>query len=72
MNPTLRRILYAVTFETGGILLGGLILGLLEAFGTQIPGIGSEWKDVFSFAVLIAVLVLKPTGLLGKSEQERM
>ena len=55
-----------------GAMLGGLILGLLEAFGTQIPGIGSEWKDVFTFVVLILVLVLKPTGLLGKSEQERM
>jgi branched-chain amino acid transport system permease protein len=55
-----------------GAMLGGLILGLLEAFGTQIPGIGSEWKDVFSFSVLILVLVFKPTGLLGKSEQERM
>lgn len=55
-----------------GAMLGGLVLGLLEAFGTQIPGVGSEWKDVFSFAVLILVLVFKPTGLLGKSEQERM
>jgi branched-chain amino acid transport system permease protein len=55
-----------------GAMLGGLILGLLESFGTQIPGIGSEWKDVFSFSVLILVLVLKPTGLLGQSEQERM
>lgn len=55
-----------------GAMLGGLILGLLESFGTQLPGIGSEWKDVFSFAILILVLVLKPTGLLGKSEQERM
>lgn len=55
-----------------GAMLGGLILGLLESFGTQIPGIGSEWKDVFSFSVLILVLVFKPTGLLGQSEQERM
>jgi branched-chain amino acid transport system permease protein len=55
-----------------GAMLGGLVLGLLEAFGTQIPGIGSEWKDVFSFIVLILVLVFKPTGLLGRSEQERM
>jgi branched-chain amino acid transport system permease protein len=55
-----------------GAMLGGLVLGFLEAFGTQIPGIGSEWKDVFSFSVLILVLVFKPTGLLGKSEQERM
>jgi branched-chain amino acid transport system permease protein len=55
-----------------GAMLGGLVLGLLESFGTQIPGIGSAWKDVFSFAVLILVLVFKPTGLLGQSEQERM
>lgn len=55
-----------------GAMLGGLILGLLEAFGTQLPGVGSEWKDVFSFSVLILVLVFKPTGLLGKPEQERM
>src|SRR3569833_1467404 len=55
-----------------GAMLGGLVLGLLEAFGTTIPGVGSEWKDVFSFTVLILVLVFKPTGLLGKSEQERM
>lgn len=55
-----------------GAMLGGLVLGLLESFGTQIPGVGSAWKDVFSFAVLILVLVFKPTGLLGRSEQERM
>jgi branched-chain amino acid transport system permease protein len=55
-----------------GAMLGGLILGLLESFGTMIPGVGSGWKDVFSFSVLILVLVFKPTGLLGKSEQERM
>ncbi|WP_435105968.1 branched-chain amino acid ABC transporter permease [Arhodomonas sp. AD133] len=55
-----------------GAMLGGLILGLLEAFATQIPGIGGEWRDVFTFAVLILVLVFKPTGLLGQSEVERM
>ncbi len=55
-----------------GAMLGGLVLGMLESFGTQIPGIGSQWKDVFSFVVLILVLVFKPTGLLGRSEQERM
>ena len=55
-----------------GAMAGGVILGLLESFGTQIPGVGSEWKDVFSFSILILVLVLKPTGLFGKSETERM
>jgi branched-chain amino acid transport system permease protein len=55
-----------------GAMLGGLVLGLLEAFGTQIPFIGTEWKDVFSFGILILLLVLKPTGILGKTEIERM
>ena len=55
-----------------GAMLGGLLLGLLESFGTQIPFIGSEWKDVFSFSILILILILKPTGLLGKKESERM
>ncbi len=55
-----------------GAMIGGLILGLLEAFGTQIPFIGSEWKDVFAFGVLILLLVTKPTGILGKTEIERM
>ncbi len=55
-----------------GAMLGGLLLGLLEAFGTQIPAIGSEWKDVFVFAILILLLVFKPTGLLGRPEVERM
>lgn len=55
-----------------GAMLGGLLLGLLEAFGTQIPFIGSEWKDVFTFGILILLLVFKPTGLLGRTEIERM
>jgi branched-chain amino acid transport system permease protein len=55
-----------------GAMLGGLVLGLLEAFGTQIQAVGSEWKDVFVFAILILLLVFKPTGLLGRPEVERM
>jgi branched-chain amino acid transport system permease protein len=55
-----------------GAMLGGLLLGLLEAFGTQIPGVGTEWKDVFVFAFLILFLVFRPTGILGKPEVERM
>ncbi len=55
-----------------GAMLGGLLLGLLESLGTQIPFIGTEWKDVFSFGILILLLVFKPTGILGKTEIERM
>lgn len=55
-----------------GAMVGGLILGLLEAAGTQLPFVGSEWKDVFAFAILILLLVFRPTGILGKTEIERM
>jgi len=55
-----------------GAMAGGLILGLLEAAGTQVPFIGSEWKDVFSFGLLILLLIFKPNGLLGKTTIERM
>lgn len=53
-----------------GAMLGGLLLGLLEAIGTQF--LGSQWKDVFAFGLLILILILRPNGLLGKSEIERM
>lgn len=55
-----------------GAMFGGLLLGLLEAFATQVPFIGAEWTEVFSFAVLILVLVFKPTGIFGRSVVERM
>lgn len=55
-----------------GAMFGGLLLGLLEAFATQVPFIGAEWTEVFSFGVLILVLVFKPTGIFGRSVVERM
>lgn len=49
-----------------GAMFGGYILGICEAFTAGfIPG-GAEWKDVFAFAILILVLLLKPSGLLGQ------
>ena len=53
-----------------GAMLGGILLGLLEAIGTQF--LGSAWKDAFAFGLLIIILILRPNGLLGKSEIERM
>jgi len=53
-----------------GAMLGGLLLGLLEALGTQYTG--SQWSDVFAFGLLILILILRPNGLLGKTEIERM
>jgi branched-chain amino acid transport system permease protein len=55
-----------------GALVGGLVLGLLENVGAGwLPvltngALGSEYKDVFAFAVLILILTLMPTGLLGE------
>jgi branched-chain amino acid transport system permease protein len=54
-----------------GAVLGGLMLGLLESIGAgYLPTLtfgllGSEYRDIFAFVVLIAVLVFKPEGLLG-------
>ena len=48
-----------------GAFLGGLLLGLLENWGSTV--LGGEWKDVFAFTVLVLVLMFRPTGILGES-----
>lgn len=48
-----------------GALLGGLVLGLAENYGSNI--FGSNWKDVVSFLLLVLVLLFRPTGILGES-----
>lgn len=48
-----------------GALLGGLILGVAENWGSAI--IGTQWKDVVAFVLLVAILLFRPTGLLGES-----
>ena len=53
-----------------GAMLGGLVLGFVEAFGTE--WFGGQWRDVFAFSVLILFLTLRPTGILGERVTERM
>jgi branched-chain amino acid transport system permease protein len=53
-----------------GAVLGAVVLGLLESFGTAL--LGSEWRDVFAFAFLILFLTVRPTGLLGERVTERV
>lgn len=48
-----------------GAALGGLLLGLVENYGSAV--FGSEWRDLIAFLVLIALLMFRPTGLLGES-----
>ncbi len=60
-----------------GAMLGGLLLGLIESLGAGYIGdltggfLGSNYQDVFAFFVLIAVLVFRPSGLLGARVVER-
>jgi branched-chain amino acid transport system permease protein len=49
-----------------GAMIGGLILGLVEALVPPIPNIGIQWTDVVAFVVLVAVLIFRPTGILGE------
>ena len=47
-----------------GAVLGGILLGLIENLG--VGCISSQWKDVIAFAVLVLVLMFRPTGILGE------
>ena len=53
-----------------GAMIGGITIGLCESF---VSAIGlSAWRDAVTFAILIIVLLVKPTGLLGRKVQEKV
>jgi branched-chain amino acid transport system permease protein len=59
-----------------GAMVGGMILGLLEAFAASYLSLltdgafGAEYKDVIAFLVLIIILIFRPKGLLGETVRE--
>lgn len=53
-----------------GAMIGGLILGIAEALSSAY--LSTEYKDVVSFALLILVLLVMPTGILGRPEVEKV
>ncbi|MNO57423.1 High-affinity branched-chain amino acid transport system permease protein LivH [compost metagenome] len=53
-----------------GAMLGGLVLGVAEAFGADI--FGDQYKDVVAFGLLVLVLLFRPTGILGRPEVEKV
>jgi branched-chain amino acid transport system permease protein len=59
-----------------GAMLGGMVLGVLEAFSASYLSIltqgafGAEYKDVVAFVVLILILIFRPKGLLGERVRE--
>jgi len=61
----------------GGAMVGGLLLGIIEALGAGYIGdltggvLGSNYQDVFAFFVLIVVLIFRPSGLMGEKVAER-
>jgi branched-chain amino acid transport system permease protein len=52
-----------------GAMLGGIIIGLIEAMGGQF--VANAWTDVIIFSILVLVLVFRPSGLLGRTAPNR-
>ncbi|MFH1226436.1 MAG: branched-chain amino acid ABC transporter permease [Planctomycetota bacterium] len=52
-----------------GTMLGGFILGLVESFGIWL--ISPDYKDAYSFIILLIILIIRPTGLLGEQVSDR-
>ena len=78
--PGLKAFTAAVLGGIGnlaGAVVGGLLLGLVEALGAGYLGmltggvLGSHYADIFAFAALILVLTLRPSGLLGERVADR-
>jgi branched-chain amino acid transport system permease protein len=53
-----------------GAMLGGIILGLVESTGAAY--ISSEYKDAYAFIILIIILLIKPSGILGRTTEEKV
>ena len=54
-----------------GAMLGGLLLGVIECFAQAVPAI-SPYTDAIEFSILIILLLVKPSGLLGKMRREKV
>jgi len=73
INAGLKAFVAAVLGGIGnlpGAALGGLLIGVLEAL--VVGYVDSTYRDAIVFAVLILILIFKPTGLLGVSEREKV
>ena len=71
--PGLKAFVAAVLGGIGiipGAMVGGVMMGILE---TMVSGYGSSlYRDAVAFAVLILILLIKPTGLFGKNTGEKV
>ena len=75
MMPGLKCFIAAVIGGIGnisGAVLGGLLLGLIEIMVIAALPTLTGYRDAFAFILLIIVLLLKPSGLLGKNQIEKV
>ena len=73
LMPGLKAFVAAVLGGIGnvpGAMLGGLVLGLAEQIVSGY--LSSSWRDAVAFGILILVLLVRPTGLLGRGEAEKV
>ena len=54
-----------------GAMIGGILLGVIECFSNSIPAL-APYTDAVEFAILIAILLVRPSGLLGKVRREKV
>ncbi|MBE6999532.1 MAG: branched-chain amino acid ABC transporter permease [Clostridia bacterium] len=54
-----------------GAMVGGLLLGVIECFCLSVPALAT-YTNAIQFAILIVILLVKPTGLLGKKRREKV
>jgi branched-chain amino acid transport system permease protein len=54
-----------------GAMLGGILLGVVEVFANSVPAV-APYTDAIEFAILILILLVKPTGFLGKKRREKV
>jgi branched-chain amino acid transport system permease protein len=55
-----------------GAIIGGFLFALLQTVGAVLLPFASAYKDVFAFGIIIVIMALKPTGLLGEKETQRV
>jgi len=53
-----------------GAVFGGLVLGLTESFATGY--VSSDYEDVFAFALLVLILIIRPSGLIGRKMTQKV
>ena len=71
------QLLFGGIGNLAGAMLGGILLGIIEALGAGYIGdltggfLGSHYQDIFAFVVLILVLTVRPSGIMGERVADR-